>query len=145
MDIRKVRKSDYAAICSMMNNELGYPSVQLSDIIQAIKEMNKDPNYSIYVAVIEERVVGFVGFMQNISIENGGKCIRILYLAVNNKYQGQGVGTALLNFVEQYANLREIYVIILYSVFEKTDAHEFYKEQGYTKSSYGFWKLLNFL
>ena len=140
MQIRKAQKDDYAAICSLINNELGYPDVNVNDLTPRLDMMSKDINYDILVAAIDDKVVGFIGTLRELAFTSNSGYMQILAFAVSGDFQKKGIGCALLEHVENSAHSKGVDAIALTSRFSRLDTHTFYERRGYTKTSYGFSK-----
>ena len=143
MEIRKAQHFDYPEICSLINNELGYKSVKLNELTARIKAMNQDNNYYTFVAAEDKKVIGFIGLMKNITYEFNGLCMRVLSIAVVDNYQRTGIGKALLQYSERFANSKGIDLFMVNSGLELNKAHNFYVKNGFKKASYGYWKIIS--
>lgn len=140
MQIRRADEKDYPVICSLINNELGYPDVNVEDLTSRIELMNQDDNYRAFVALIDDKVVGFIGTVQGIAFEVKGFYLRIVALAVLEEQQGKGIGSSLLKYVEDYADSKGINTFAVSSGLQRLNTHLFYEKNGFLKSSYSFWK-----
>jgi len=140
VEIRESIENDYRQICSLINNELGYPDVKMDDLVVRMKKMDQDNNYKTFVALLDDVIVGFVGTVQGIAFEVDSGYMRIIALAVSSDYQNKGIGTSLLKHVENFASSKGITAFALNSGFRRLEAHAFYEHNGYAKKSYGFSK-----
>ena len=138
--VREVHESDKLEILSLINNELGYPDVTLEELSLKMKKIKLQGNYFIFVAVISNRIVGFVGVVQEMALEIHKDYFRIKEMAVSKAYQNKGVGGYLLRHIEDLASERGIELFVLSSSFHRIDAHRFYERNGYTKTSFTFFK-----
>lgn len=68
--------------------------------------------------------------------------IKINGLAVQKDFQNRGIGTQLINYIEDIAYEKRISKIGLASGFQRTKAHTFYEHIGYGKGSYYFSKMI---
>lgn len=59
------------------------------------------------------------------------KLKNVLGIAVLKEYQNKGVGTLLLNAVEDWAVSTDAYAIRINSGTSRKEAHEFYRSKGY--------------
>ncbi|GIC69445.1 GNAT family N-acetyltransferase [Fructobacillus tropaeoli] len=57
--------------------------------------------------------------------------LNILALAVNQSVQGQGIGSALIKWLEEAGKSRNIHTIRLNSGANRQDAHAFYRHLGF--------------
>ena len=140
LQIRQVQKEDYADICALINSELGYPDVKLDELALRMEIMSQDKNYTTFVALLDNKIVGFIGTVRCIAFEVSSECMRIIALAVSNKNRNKGIGSSLLKHAEDFAFLKGITVFALNSGMQRLDAHMFYERNGYNKKSYGFVK-----
>ena len=139
MEIRGFRNEDILGVCCLINSELGY-DVSCEDLKARILQMQKDKNYVILTAAHEEKVVGFIGLQICLTFEIEGKAMRIIALAVARHSQGQGIGSALIQEAEKYANENNISIISVNSGLKRTEAHRFYEKQSFYKKGYSFCK-----
>lgn len=99
-------------------------------------------NYLIYVACIENKVVGFIGIEVSYVFELPKQIMRVNALAVDKNYQNKGIGKHLIQEVEKYAIINNMAAITLNSGISRKTAHIFYEKQGYSKKGYSFVKYL---
>jgi predicted N-acetyltransferase YhbS len=140
MHIRTAVKADYSAICSLINLELGYTSVNIEDLTLRMELMSQDANYLTFVALINDEVVGFIGTVQGIAFEVNGIYLRIIAMAVAKPHQNKGIGRSLLKHVEDFADSKSITIFAVNSGLQRLSTHAFYENNGFTKASYGFGK-----
>jgi GNAT superfamily N-acetyltransferase len=140
MHIRDYCENDYGEICSLINNELGYSSIDILDLKEIITSMKKDEKYKTLVVLLNNKTVGFINFVHVLNFCTVGGYIRILTLAVLKEYQRNGIGSALLQRVEEYAIYKGLNDIRLESGLWRLDSHIFYERNGYKKYTYGFIK-----
>jgi len=145
IQIREAKKDDYTGICLLINKELGYPDVNIDELSFRMEKMNQDDNYHTFVALLDGKIVGFIGTVQGIAFEINSGFIRIIALAISREYQNKGIGSSLLKHVENFAILKGITAFALNSGMKRMDAHMFYERNGYEKKSYGFGKDIDFI
>lgn len=140
MKIRKMEKSDYADIYGLIKNSLGYEN----DKEKLFARLDKMTGgiYHTYIAEIDGKAVGFIGFCAMSAYEFDGDYIRVLALAADENYRGMGVGTALLKETEDFAAENGIELFTLNSGMSRADAHKFYENRGFFKYGYSFKKKL---
>lgn len=139
MNIRTFRNEDILGVCNLINSVLGY-DVSFEDLKARILQMQEDKNYIIFTAVDDEKIIGFIGLQICIAFEVTGKAMRIIALAVARDFQGQGVGKALIQEAEKYANDNNVSIISVNSGIKRTEAHRFYEKQSFYKKGYSFCK-----
>ncbi|MDF2542442.1 MAG: family acetyltransferase [Herbinix sp.] len=140
IEIRDMKADDYSEILLLWNNELGNRNITADNISSRLERMNKDKNYRTFVAVFENKVVGFITMVQTMAIEYEIGYLKINGIAVKENFQGQGIGTKLLKYAEDYAIENGISRLLLNSGFQRTKAHAFYDSKGFDKLSYCFSK-----
>lgn len=139
MKIRTFRNEDILGVCNLINSVLGY-DVSFEDLKARILQMQEDKNYIIFIAVDNEKIIGFIGLQICLAFEITGKAMRIIALAVARDFQGQGVGKALIQEAEKYANDNNVSIISVNSGIKRTEAHRFYEKQSFYKKGYSFCK-----
>ena len=87
MKIRLFEENDIKPIYELLKNELGY-EVDYSLFVLRVEEMIKN-NYLIYVACIENKVVGFIGIEVSYVFELPKQIMRVNALAVDKNYQNK--------------------------------------------------------
>lgn len=140
IEIREIRTNDYSEVLLLLNNELGNRNINAENISVRLERMNKDRNYKTFVALFENKVVGFITVVQTMAMEHEIGYLKINGLAVQEKFQRKGIGTKLLKHAENYALENGISRLILNSGFQRTNAHAFYESKGFDKLSYCFTK-----
>ena len=129
--IRKFEKNDINAVMKIWENE----NIQAHKFIpKEYWESNYNfvketlPNAEIYVYIIKEEIVGFVGLDNNY--------IEGIFVDTNN--QCNGIGTSLLNKVKESRNNLTL------NVYKKnTNAIGFYKKNGFVITSENMDKNIN--
>jgi GNAT superfamily N-acetyltransferase len=136
--IREIALSDYSEVVLLWNEVLGNHNVNYENFCITMEKMNDNGNYKTFVALSENRVVGFIAVMQALAVGFSIGYLHIQGLAVQKEIQHKGIGSKLLNHAENYAKEAGISSVILCSGFRRTDAHAFYEHSGYAKDSYCF-------
>ena len=115
-----------------------FDEIKLKDIF----EHDLDTNRKVYlIANVEDENVGVC----SVRINNDWHYIKtatIDELIVHKSHRGKGIGTSLLEKACEYAKLNKCYRIELNSNIHRTEAHKFYEDFGFDKSSYFFKKIL---
>lgn len=141
MEIRAFCNEDISGVCNLINSELGY-DVSCEDLKARIMQMQEDKNYTIFTAVEDKKIIGFVGLQMCLAFEIKGKVMRIIALAVAHDFQRNGIGRALIQEAEKYANENDISIILVNSGLKRTEAHQFYEKQSFYKKGYSFCRRL---
>ena len=86
-------------------------------------DLNVTQNEILYVAIENDEFVG------GVSCQEYQESLHVHLLATNNKYKGQGVGTKLMNYIEDYARSKNLEFIDLGTA--SFQARPFYEKLGY--------------
>jgi GNAT superfamily N-acetyltransferase len=100
-----------------------------------------NPSIELYVARRDGAVVGTIQvlFSPHIGGHGGLRCI-LESVFVSAGARGQGVGAAMLAKAEERARSRGATLITLASSAKRVNAHRFYEQHGYVKTSVAFKK-----
>ena len=140
MILLRPAKSDDAKELAELVADLGYP-VDGAELWSRIEKMPSGA-YQTLVAVLENRVVGFVGLLTLPVYEHPRPIGWILALCVSSRPRRQGIGTALMQEAEVIYRTLGVIDIRLHSGLQRGEAHEFYEKLGFDKSGYRFKKKL---
>lgn len=142
IQIRSYEPADLEVLAELMGY-LGYPTT--IEVMQSrMARVESNPDYYTFVAVCDNVVVGMAGVQQRMNYETDDRVTYISALVVNPAYQGRGVGTKLISYVEDWAISERSTILYLTSGIkeERKRAHEFYKRYGFDLTGYRFVKKL---
>ncbi|MBK9734736.1 MAG: GNAT family N-acetyltransferase [Saprospiraceae bacterium] len=133
INIRNAKKKDLAfvhnAVC-MLENEV----LDAVDFKRIFLENITNPSFEYYVAEEEGKLIGFISFHSQNLLHHCGLVGEIQEFYVDTKHRNQGVGSALVQKVKDYAeqhNLKSIEVTTNKSRVENTII---YKNLGFNLS-----------
>jgi len=135
MEIRKATKKDAKKISILRRktlreiNKNDYPSEHLQFLINensAKGIINKMKDRDIFCMWEKDILLGTIELKGN----------KILGLFIKSSEIGKGVGTKLMDFIENYARSKKIKQVRLYST---KFAFNFYKKRGYRLTPSGYW------
>ena len=127
--IRASTLEDSEAINALNEYSLGY-KYPLHETIVAMKRIIKAEDEIIYVAIVEDRVVGYVhANVYNTTFSN--KMVNVMSIAVQKEWQRHRIGKTLLEYVEKWACEKGGDAVRIMSGEERIDAHLFYNKCGY--------------
>ena len=138
--IREIEERDYPAVLALWNG-LGN-RVTMEQMGPYYEKEKLNDNYRTFVAILEGGVVGFVAVMQFMSVGPPMAHMNINGLAVAPELRNRGIGSRLLEHVEQYAAQRGVSYLGLNTGFQRKDAHRFYERHGFKTDSYCYTKRL---
>ncbi|MBE6023720.1 MAG: GNAT family N-acetyltransferase [Cellulosilyticum sp.] len=131
IQIREATIEDAKVIHQITQEELGYdyPLEQLREHLQTtlISEREK-----VFVAEYDYQVVGYI-HAHNYDSLFFEPMKNLLGLAVFSQYHRKGIGTMLLEAVEQWGRNTGAYGIRVNSAKVRSGAHAFYRLQGYNE------------
>ena len=107
-----------------------YPT---EDTKKQLIQLLNDCNHKIYVATIEDKVVGYV-HGNNYNLLYAPPLKNIMGIAVSSNFRKNGIGKMLLNQVEKWAQDTGAYGVRLVSGATRTSAHRFYISCGYNEN-----------
>jgi GNAT superfamily N-acetyltransferase len=137
VEIQEICEKDYPEVVAIWENDLGH-KITLEQLALKTDMMNRDDAYDTFVAVSEEKVVGFITIEESMDLVSPIGCLRINGIAVRHEYQRRGIGTKLMAHAEAFAKENGLSSIILNSGVKRKAAHAFYKSLGYDMDSYCF-------
>jgi ribosomal protein S18 acetylase RimI-like enzyme len=106
-----------------------------------IKGIKSEDKY--YLCAEEDgRLVGFCSLSVKNSLWQEGNLGHVDELVTDESYRGRGIGTEMLRMVVEIAEAKRCKRIELDSAFERKDAHQFYKNNGFEERAILFSKCL---
>jgi len=138
--IRKAQNKDFDAICKLIQNELGYPNLNIKEALKRLEFFQNNENHETFIAENNDEIIGFIGIMKDVAYNCDGYYAQIIALAVLKKAQGQGIGTKLVKQAETWSLENRINNIVVNSGLHRLNTHKFYEKNGYEKKSYSFSK-----
>lgn len=130
--IRECALTDCESIYLISKNDLGY-DYPLEETAKRLKMILKSEKDKIFVAECGGKVIGYIHAC-DYDVIYAPSMKNILGLAVDSRYRRLGAGKALLSAAEGWARETGAAGIRLCSGAERKEAHEFYKNCGYTYS-----------
>ena len=127
--IRQCEITDAKAICDLNISEMGY-DYQEDKTKEKLKELLKSNKDKIFVALIDNIVVGYV-HANDYDVIYAPHMKNIMGIAVLSNVKKEGIGRALLMAIEDWAKESGACGIRLVSGATRTGAHEFYSHCGY--------------
>ncbi len=140
ISIRPATKDDAPGIARLVT-QLGYPAAE-AEIASRLAPILAHPDYAIWVAEADGRVVGLTGVFIHLALEYDGYYGRLLGLVVDEPFRGKGIGRLLLAKTERWLRARGVNKLTLTSGKQRTEAHKFYRRLGYDETGFRFGKSL---
>ena len=97
------------------------------------------PNYSLYIAILEQKVVGTFELLIMDNLGHKGKRTGIVEdVVVDNSYRSIGIGRQMMEYAINICRKYDCYKLALSSNLNRGQAHKFYEELGFKKHGYSF-------
>ncbi len=128
--IREFQMTDSKAIYDLNREEMGY-EYPLEDTKAKLHQLSSSQCDKIYVAVVDEEVVGYI-HANDYNLIYAPHMKNIMGIAVSSHWKRQGIGRALLARVEAWAQETGAKGVRLVSGASRTGAHAFYRSCGYS-------------
>jgi GNAT superfamily N-acetyltransferase len=116
---------------------------QASNYLSAFEQIECDPNSQLFVATLDEAVVGCLQLTVIPGLSYRGiRRALVEDVRVAQSYRGRGLGGHLLSYAEAQATDLGCGLVELFVHSNRNDAHRFYERARYTGAHRGFRKKL---
>ena len=135
-------KFECAKEISNLMIELGYETTRelIENKLQFVAKSDFD---KVFVAAINNQIVGVISCHLTTLFHVSGMCGRITSLVVSGNARGLGVGKALVKEADRYFTENSCIKAEVTSGEHRNEAHQFYISQGYAEDQRRFIKLYN--
>lgn len=144
--IREAEEGDLPAILSVYRSA-GLDSARTLSASEAgtiFQRIWTYPDYKIFVASREGKIIGTFALLIMDNLVNGGLPSGIVEdVAVMKDNQGQGIGKQMMNFALERCRQRGCYKLVLSSNEKRDAAHRFYESLGFVRHGFSFQVNLN--
>ena len=138
--IREIRSEDYTTVASFWREYLDVPSATDERVSAVLEKMSADSRYCTLVAEEDGKVVGFITFVEVLSMDDPDGYIKMNGIAVLPEYRGRGIAEALTRRAEEAARERGCSSIGAATSFKRKGSQAMLDKLGYEKSAYWFHK-----
>ena len=129
LKIREATVADLPQMCNLFQKDLGYAECTLEIVEKQFAGLDAKRE-AVFVAEVQGKVAGVI-HIERYDVLYFPPMSNILGLAVSSDFRRQGIGSALLKRAEQWALDHKINTVRLNSGGTRTQAHLFYRAQGY--------------
>jgi len=126
--IKEIEIKDAAAITSLIR-QLGYESTE-DKTAQRIKNILNNPQHFACVAILENRIVGWIHAFISVHLESEAFA-EIGGLVVDEGCRGKGIGEKLIEEVSQWARRNNFNKLRVRSNTKRNETHQFYLNRGF--------------
>lgn len=141
---RLAKRDDLPAIVRMLaDDDLGsqrerYEEPLPKSYITAFEQIERDSNHELIVAELNGDVIGTLQLMFLLSLSfQGGLRAQVESVRVDKLYQGQGIGSDMMQWAIERAQGRGAHVVQLTTHQSRADAHRFYERLGFKGTHLG--------
>lgn len=141
---RQATREDLPEIIRMLADDvLGstrerYETPLPTTYVKAFEEIDEDKNNELIVAALDGAVIGTLQltFTPSISFQGGKRCT-VESVRVDERYRGQGIGREMMLWAIERAKAKGCISMQLTTNNDRTDAHRFYANLGFSASHLG--------
>ena len=140
MLIRQASTSDLPSILQLYADVLDKGKVLSVPEAEALfLKMSNYPNYKVYVAELDNQVVGTFALLIMDNLAHQGTPSGIVEdVAVQENLQGKGLGRQMMKYDIQDCSEAGCYKLVLSSNQKRVEAHAFYESLGFDKHGFSF-------
>lgn len=139
--IRQANEGDVARILELYR-DAGIEAEQRFTIDEARAQLvlfRKYPSYRVFVAELEGEIAGTYELLIMDNLAKRGRRSGIVEdVAVSPRFQGKGVGRAMMLHAREQCKQAGCYKFVLSSGLKRTAAHDFYDALGFEKHGFSF-------
>ncbi len=128
--IRSITIDDVPAV-TVLSEQLGY-NMSIENTALQIAEILNSPNDMACVAVMDNKVVGWIHVFYTLRIECPSYC-EIGGLVVDEHHRSTGIGKMLIECIKPWCADKKCSVLKVRSNIKRNDAHRFYMQAGFTE------------
>lgn len=111
----------------------------LAEAERVFDRMARYPDYRMYVAICEDRIVGTFALLIMDNLGHLGSPSGVIEdVAVDPQYQGQGIGKAMMQHALRLCGDKGCYKVALSSNLKRERAHAFYESLGFERHGYSY-------
>jgi len=138
--IREADEQDLQDILTLYKQpDMDGGCLELEQARQIFYKIKTYPDYGVYVAQIDGKIVGTftLAILDNL-VHMGSNSGIIESVVVSADYQGQGIGKAMMEYAMDMCRKKKCYKVFLSSGMKRTEAHHFYENLGFKIHGYSF-------
>jgi GNAT superfamily N-acetyltransferase len=140
--IREANENDLELIIKLYSQ----PDIDNGEVIslgkakEIFKKIKKYPFYKVYIAALEDEIVGTFELVIMDNFAHKGTPSGIIEdVVVSEKHQRKGIGKAMMFYAMNVCRDMGCYKVSLSSNLKRENAHEFYESLGFKKHGYSFY------
>ena len=140
MLIREVdTREEFSAVLELLKDLNDGVDSDLGGMLENWRKMKQYPYYRLYMAVIDDVIVGTFCLLICHNIGHHGKKFAILEnVVVKPDLRGMGFGRQMIQMALELARNQDCYKLMLSSNIKRVDAHRFYENMGFRQHGISF-------
>lgn len=142
IEVRKATIDDFESLLPLFQQLHSKKPLDKEKLREFYNELISSNKHFAWIAFVDGRLAGYMDVVFRTYHFSFGFVARIETTIVDEEMRRKGIGTMLLEKCEEKARKEGCKVIELDSKMNRTIAHQFYENNGYTKRGYLFWKNL---
>lgn len=104
-----------------------------------LRQMERYPDYRLYVALVDGRIVGtFTLLVAEKILHLGASAAIVDDVIVDANRRGMGIGKAMMNAAMEKARKKGCYKLALSTNAKRVEAHRFYESLGFARHGYSY-------
>ena len=140
IEILEAEEKDLSSVISLFKQpEVDKDVLSIMPAQRIFNRIRNYPDYKIYVAKADHRIVGTFGLLMMDKLSHlGAKSGIVDDLMVHPDWQGKGIGKKMMQFAMDRCRESGCYKLMLSSNIKRELAHNFYEKLGFKKHGYSF-------
>jgi|SRR5882724_4665401 len=122
-------KSEDAPFIALLSSDLGY-EISVDKTRELINEIARKDQYIIYVATLENEIIGWIQAFITARLESGVFC-EIGGMVVSEKHRGMGIGRLLVQEIKNWTSAKMVTVLKVRCNEKRMTTHQFYLSTGF--------------
>lgn len=114
-------------------------ALPLQDAVERLRRMRSYPDYRLYVALLDGRIVGtFTLLIAEKILHMGAKAAIVDDVIVDTHCRGRAIGKSMMAAAMDMARARGCYKLALSTNAKRIEAHKFYESLGFARHGYSY-------
>lgn len=137
--VREAWPEDLPVVLSLYAGMDGGSHIPVEEAEAIFDQMRAYPDFRLYVAEFEGRVIGTFTLLVVRNINHMGSNSAIVEsVVVDESLRGRGIGRIMMQFARERCRERDCYKLALSSNLRRERAHAFYEGLGFERHGYSF-------
>lgn len=139
LEIQKATIKEISLILELYRQIDNEDIIAIEEANKIFKKFQKYPNYSLYVAKFQNKIIGTFELLIMDNLAHKGKPSGVVEdVVVDSAYRSMGIGKKMMKFAMDICRKNDCYKLTLSSNIHRDRAHDFYERIGFKKHGYSF-------